>query len=110
MNAESSDAEPVAGASRLRRVDEKLVKLLVPREPSEWNSADHCTVVEGSPQTSKHREIGKKDIIQAFDALKRYGVNEARFRNYVSLCLANKFRTVAFLEQLKGCVLPESKS
>ena len=46
------------------------------------------------PQTSKYREAGKKDIIQTFDPVKHYGANEARFRNYVNLCLANKFKTI----------------
>lgn len=44
------------------------------------------------PPTSKHRKAGKKDIVQTFDPLKHYGANEARFRNYVNLCLTNKFR------------------
>ncbi len=46
------------------------------------------------PQTSKHREAGKKDILQTFDPVKHYGATEARFRNYVNLCLTNKFRTM----------------
>jgi hypothetical protein len=46
------------------------------------------------PQTSKYREAGKKDIVETFDPMKHYGANEARFRNYINLCLANKFRTM----------------
>ena len=46
------------------------------------------------PLTSKYREAGKKDVVQTFDPLKHYGANEARFRNYINLCLANKFRTM----------------
>jgi hypothetical protein len=46
------------------------------------------------PQTSKHRESGKEDIVQTFDPMKHYGANEARFRNYINLCLTNKFRTM----------------
>jgi hypothetical protein len=46
------------------------------------------------PQTSKYREAGKNDIIQTFDPVKHYGANQARFRNYVNLCLANKFGTM----------------
>ena len=45
------------------------------------------------PQTSKHRESGKKDIVQTFDPAKHYGANQARFQNYVNLCLANKLKT-----------------
>jgi hypothetical protein len=46
------------------------------------------------PQTSKHREAGKEDIVETFDPVKHYGANQARFRNYVNVCLANKFRTM----------------
>ena len=46
------------------------------------------------PLTSKYREAGKKDIVETFDPLRHYGANEARFRNYINLCLANKFRTM----------------
>lgn len=46
------------------------------------------------PQISKYREAGKVDIVATFDPLRQHGANEARFRNYVNLCLANKFRTM----------------
>jgi len=46
------------------------------------------------PLASKHREAGKEDVVQTFDPLRHYGANEARFRNYINLCLANKFRTM----------------
>ena len=46
------------------------------------------------PRMSKYREAGKKDIVATFDPLRHYGANEARFRNYINLCLANKFRTM----------------
>ena len=46
------------------------------------------------PLTSKYRKAGKKDIVETFDPLRHYGANEARFRNYINLCLANKFRTM----------------
>ena len=46
------------------------------------------------PLTSKYREAGKKDIVATFDPLRHYGANEARFRSYINLCLANKFRTM----------------
>jgi len=46
------------------------------------------------PKQSKHREVGNEDIIQTFDPSKHYGANQARFRNYVNLCLANRFRTM----------------
>jgi hypothetical protein len=46
------------------------------------------------PLTSKYHEAGKKDIVETFDPLKHYGANEARFRNYINLCLANKLRTM----------------
>jgi hypothetical protein len=46
------------------------------------------------PEKSKFREAGSDDIIQTFDPSKHFGANEARFRNYVNLCLTNKFRTM----------------
>jgi hypothetical protein len=32
--------------------------------------------------------------VATFDPLRHYGANEARFRNYINLCLANKFRSL----------------
>ena len=46
------------------------------------------------PPISKHRVAGKKDIVQTFDPHKHYGANQARFQNYINLCLANKFRSL----------------
>jgi len=46
------------------------------------------------PLTSKHREAGKEDIVQTFDPRKHFGANQARFQNYINLCLTNKFRTL----------------
>lgn len=46
------------------------------------------------PLMSKYREAGKKDIVATFEPLRHYGADEARFRNYINLCLANKFRTM----------------
>lgn len=45
------------------------------------------------PPTSKYRKAGKKDIVQTFDPVRHYGANQARFQNYVNLCLANKLKT-----------------
>ncbi len=46
------------------------------------------------PPTSKYRGAGNKDIVETFDPVRHYGANQARFRNYINLCLANKFRTM----------------
>jgi hypothetical protein len=43
---------------------------------------------------SKYREAGKEDIVQTFDPHKHYGASQARFQNYINLCLTNKFRTL----------------
>lgn len=43
---------------------------------------------------SKHRKVGKEDIIQTFDPMKRGGANQARFWDYINLCLINKLRTM----------------
>jgi len=45
------------------------------------------------PQVSKYREAGMEDIVETFDPVKHFGANEARFRNYINLCLANKLKT-----------------
>ena len=49
----------------------------------------HCL-----PVNSKHRETGKRDVVQTFDPRKHYGASSARFFNYINLCLGNRFRTV----------------
>ena len=46
------------------------------------------------PATSKHRDAGREDIVQTFDPRKHHGANQARFQNYINLCLTNKFRTL----------------
>jgi len=46
------------------------------------------------PAKSKNRDAGKQDVIQTFDPTKHYGANQARFNNYINLCLTNKFRTL----------------
>ena len=66
----------------------------VPKEDLEDRTQDLLIHLLNLPQTSKHREAGKKDIVQTFDPVKHYGANQARFRNYVNLCLTNKFRTI----------------
>lgn len=45
-------------------------------------------------ENSKHLKAGKKDIVQTFDPMKRGGANQARFCDYINLCLTNKFRTM----------------
>jgi hypothetical protein len=64
-----------------------------PREDLEDRTQDLLIHLLNLPQTSKYREAGKKDVVETFDPLKHYGANEARFRNYVNLCLANKLKT-----------------
>jgi len=64
-----------------------------PREDLEDRTQDLLIHLLNLPQTSKYREAGKKDIIQTFYPVKHYGANQARFRNYVNLCLANKLKT-----------------
>jgi hypothetical protein len=46
------------------------------------------------PKHSKYRREGKTDVIETFDPSRHHGANEARFRNYINLCLANKFNTL----------------
>ena len=60
------------------------------------------------PATSKHREAGKEDIVQTFDPHKHHGANQARFFNYINLCLANKFRTM-HSKRMKNATVPPRK-
>lgn len=46
------------------------------------------------PENSKYRQLGKVDRVQTFDPEKHYGANEARFWNYINLCLKNRFSTM----------------
>ncbi len=64
-----------------------------PKEDLEDRTQDLLIHLQHLPQTSKYREAGKKDIVQTFDPVKHYGANQARFQNYVNLCLANKLKT-----------------
>jgi hypothetical protein len=64
-----------------------------PKEDVEDWTQDLLIHLLNLPQTSKHREAGKEDIVETFDPVKHYGANQARFQNYVNLCLTNKLRT-----------------
>lgn len=46
------------------------------------------------PPKSKHRTLGKSDVIETFDPFAQYGASERRWRNYVNYCLANKYNTI----------------
>jgi glucose dehydrogenase len=39
-------------------------------------------------------KAGKEDIVQTFDPVRHYGASQSRFLTYISLCLANKLRTM----------------
>ena len=68
-------------------------RLAQPEDLEDW--AQHLSMHLGClPATSKHREAGKVDIVETFDADKHFGANEPRFLNYINLCLANKLRTL----------------
>lgn len=65
-----------------------------PREDVEDWTQDLLIHLRYLPATSKHRQAGKQDIVQTFDPNKHHGANQARFQNYINLCLGNKFRTI----------------
>jgi hypothetical protein len=65
-----------------------------PREDREDWTQDLLIHLRHLPSTSKHRQAGKQDIVQTFDPNKQHGANQARFQNYINLCLGNKFRTI----------------
>lgn len=66
----------------------------VPREDREDWTQDLLIHLRYLPAISKHREAGKKDIVQTFDPNKHYGASSARFFNYINLCLGNKLRSI----------------
>jgi hypothetical protein len=66
----------------------------VPKEDLEDWTQDLLIHLSCLPAISLHREAGKEDIVQTFDPHKHYGANQARFQNYINLCLGNKFRTI----------------
>jgi len=65
-----------------------------PKEDVEDWTQDLLIHLRYLPAISKHREAGKEDIVQTFDPHKHHGANQARFFNYINLCLGNKFRTI----------------
>jgi len=65
-----------------------------PKEDMEDWTQDLLIHLLHLPPTSKHRDSGKEDIVQTFDPRKHFGANQARFQNYINLCLANKFRSL----------------
>jgi hypothetical protein len=77
----------------VRRWVSKHADKSAPREDLEDRMQDLLIHLLNLPQTSTYREAGKKDIVETFDPVKHYGANQARFRNYVNLCLANKLKT-----------------
>ena len=46
------------------------------------------------PPKSKHRNLGKSDVIETFDPFAQYGASERRWRSYVNYCLTNKYNTI----------------
>ena len=68
-------------------------RLALKEDLEDWTQ-DLIIHVKYLPPMSKHREAGKEDIVQTFDPAKHHGANQARFLNYINLCLANKFSTI----------------
>ena len=54
------------------------------------------------PATSKHRELGKEDIVQTFDPCKHHGANSARFFNYINLCLGKQVQDDVLSARMKN--------
>lgn len=86
----------------LNWVKKRLNRFTVDADVEDW-AQDLIIHMKYLPQTSKHREAGKEDVIQTFDPMKLYGANEARFRSYINRCLANKFMT-CYVKQVKNPV------
>ena len=74
-------------------VKKRLYKSASEADIEDW-SHDLLFHLQFLPDESKHREVGKTDVVQTFDPFKQYGASERRFRHYLNRCLINKFRTV----------------
>jgi hypothetical protein len=74
----------------------------VQRDVEDWTQ-DLIVHLRCLPERSKHRAEGKQDVIQTFDPRKVHGANEARFRSYINLCLANRFNTL-WVQRMKNPV------
>jgi hypothetical protein len=92
----------------VRKWVSKHAERSAPREDLEDWTHDLLIHLSCLPPTSKHRQAGKNDILQTFDPMKHYGANEARFRNYINLCLANKFRTMHSKRMKDAMCCPEN--
>jgi hypothetical protein len=64
-----------------------------PEDVDDWTQ-DLTIHLMALPTRSKYRDDGKQDLVQTFDPQRHYGANQARFWNYINLCLTNKFRTM----------------
>lgn len=77
----------------LRWVKKRLNGSSVAGDVEDW-AQDLILHLRYLSKKSKHRLEGKTDVIETFDPVKQHGANEARFRNYVNLCLTNRFNTL----------------
>ena len=62
-------------------------------EVEDW-AQDLLIHLQALPEESKHRDDGKKDVVQTFNPFRQYGASQRRFLSYINFCLMNKFRTV----------------
>lgn len=76
-----------------RWVKKRLNGTAIPEDVEDWTQ-DLILHLRFLPEKSKHRLEGKTDVIETFDPVKQHGANQARFRSYVNLCLANRFNTI----------------
>jgi hypothetical protein len=81
-------------------VKKRLHKHIVDEDVEDWEM-ELYTHLKWLPTGSKHRipgtngrEAGATDVVETFDPVKQYGASEKRFRNYINMCLANRFNTV----------------
>src|ERR1700683_4696245 len=85
----------------VRNWENRHVDRSAPKEDVEDWTQDLLSHLRFLPATSKHRQVGNEDIVQTFDPHKHHGANQARFQNYINLCLGNKFRTI-YLKRMKN--------
>jgi hypothetical protein len=81
-------------------VKKRLHKHIIDEDVEDWQM-DLLMHMKYLPERSKHRlpgangrEAGATDVVETFDPVKQYGASEKRFRNYINMCLANRFNTI----------------
>jgi hypothetical protein len=81
-------------------VKKRLHKNIVDADVEDWEMElyQHMKYL---PERSKSRTVGYNgrvagctDVVETFNPILQYGASEKRFRNYINMCLSNRFNTI----------------